>query len=60
LKYYASCPVCGYRLFKSDEGTQVEIQCPKCKEEVIFTVTKTRITIDRPQKEKASSTSTEQ
>ena len=54
MKYYATCPICGYRLFKAEEGTQVEIQCPKCKVEVIFNVTKTRFTIDKPYREKTA------
>ena len=27
---YAMCPKCGRRLCKGENGTQVEMECPKC------------------------------
>ena len=29
---YAMCPKCGRRLCKDENGTKVEIECPKCGE----------------------------
>ena len=29
---YAMCPKCGRRLCKGENGTKVEIECPKCGE----------------------------
>lgn len=39
-KYFAVCPLCGYKLLKGSEGTQVEMMCPKCHEEVIVNINK--------------------
>ena len=40
VKYFAVCPLCGYKLLKGAEGTQVEMMCPKCHEEVMVTINK--------------------
>lgn len=32
LMKYAMCPKCGRRLCKGENGTKVEIECPKCGE----------------------------
>lgn len=40
IKYFAVCPLCGYKLLKGAEGTQVEMMCPKCHEEVMVTINK--------------------
>lgn len=29
--YYATCPVCAYKLCKGVNGTRVDIICPRCK-----------------------------
>ena len=29
---YAMCPKCGRRLCKGENGTKVEMECPKCGE----------------------------
>ncbi len=31
MKLYASCPFCGYKMFKAEPKSDVEIICPKCK-----------------------------
>ena len=40
VKYFAVCPLCGYKLLKGAEGTRVEMMCPKCHEEVTVTINK--------------------
>jgi len=40
MKYFAVCPLCGKKLCKAEEGSQVEVQCPVCKQEVEVIVTK--------------------
>jgi phage FluMu protein Com len=40
VKYFAVCPLCGYKLLKGAEGTRVEMMCPKCHEEVVVTINK--------------------
>lgn len=30
MKLYVSCPVCGRRLCKADNGSEIEIICPHC------------------------------
>jgi len=34
MTYYTVCPVCGYKLLKAGEGSNVEIVCPKCSEKM--------------------------
>lgn len=29
--YYVVCPICGYKLLKAANGSNIEIYCPKCK-----------------------------
>ncbi len=31
VRYLASCPICGARLFKGIPGSVNEVFCPKCK-----------------------------
>lgn len=35
-KYIISCPKCGKSLFKCMQGSQIEVQCPKCQCELII------------------------
>ena len=35
---YVMCPECGRRLCKGENGTKVEIECPKCGKIVIVTI----------------------
>lgn len=32
--YFTVCPNCGYKLFKAETGTKIEMFCPKCKEKL--------------------------
>ena len=38
MKYFAVCPLCRYKLLKGAEGSQVEMICPKCHEDVEVTI----------------------
>ena len=30
MEYYAACPICGHKLLKGNNGTNVEVPCRKC------------------------------
>lgn len=30
MKFYAACPICGYKLCKGEDGSNVDILCPRC------------------------------
>ena len=30
MKMYASCPICGHKLCKGENGSEVDILCPRC------------------------------
>jgi len=30
VKYIVTCPYCGYRLLRAEEGTILEMECHKC------------------------------
>ncbi len=30
MKMYASCPICGHKLCKAENGSDVDILCPRC------------------------------
>ena len=30
MKLYAACPICGYKLCKGEDGSNVDILCPRC------------------------------
>lgn len=36
--YYTICPHCGYKLLKAENGTKIELFCPKCKEKLSIAV----------------------
>lgn len=36
--YYTICPQCGYKLLRAENGTKVELYCPKCKEKLCVIV----------------------
>ena len=38
---YAMCPKCGRRLCKGENGTKVEMECPKCGEFASVIITNT-------------------
>ncbi len=38
MRLYAVCPICGHKLLKGGDGTNVEILCPKCGNKIIVIV----------------------
>lgn len=38
MKKFITCPECGYKLFKAEEGADVELTCPNCKERLEITI----------------------
>lgn len=47
MKYIVTCPFCGYRLLRAEEGSLVEMYCAKCKEEVEVTVAADSVHVGR-------------
>lgn len=39
MKFYASCPVCGYKLCKGESGSEVDILCSRCGKLVRIVIT---------------------
>lgn len=39
MKFYASCPICGYKLCKGESGSDVDILCPRCGKLVRVVIT---------------------
>ena len=44
MKMYASCPKCGYKLCKSESGSDADILCPRCGKLVRVVITETNTT----------------
>ena len=36
--YYTVCPICGYKLCKAGEGSNIEIICPKCGDKMTIEI----------------------
>ena len=45
MNYYTVCPICGYKLLKAGDGSNIEITCPKCNEKMIIEIKDEKITI---------------
>ena len=45
--YYAICPLCGKILFRCESGSKIEVQCPKCHENVRVEVTKESVLLSK-------------
>ena len=45
MNYYTVCPVCGYKLLKAGDGSNIEILCPKCGEKTTIEIKDGKITI---------------
>lgn len=55
MKFYVSCPICGYKLLKCESGSDVDIICPRCSKLIQITVTDKgicAIPTEAPNKEK--------
>lgn len=45
MKLYATCPKCGKKFCRAKEGSEIEMQCPSCKEQVVVVVTDGAVTV---------------
>lgn len=45
--YYAVCPLCGKILFRCESGSKIEVQCPKCHENVRVEATKESVLLSK-------------
>ena len=43
MKLYAACPICGYKLCKGENGSDVDILCPRCERLIRVVVTEKEI-----------------
>ena len=43
MKLYAACPICGYKLCKGENGSDVDILCPRCERLIRVVVTENGI-----------------
>ncbi len=50
---YIVCPECGYKLFKTGDGSNVEIYCPKCKAKLQIEIKDGKIIIQKVLSDKA-------
>lgn len=50
MKMYASCPICGYKLCKSESGSDADILCPRCGKLVRVIITETNTNCTPPEK----------
>lgn len=46
MKLFATCPECGYRLGRSEDGTMTEVICPKCSALVCYEVNDGKVTVE--------------
>lgn len=55
MKLYACCPICAHKLCKGDNGSTVEIYCPRCSHIIRseFSETKVVISVLESQKKKS-------
>jgi len=42
---YTVCFNCGHKLLKADDGSNIEIQCPKCNEKLLINVSSGKIVV---------------
>jgi len=47
MTYYTVCPVCGYKLLKAGEGSNIEMLCPKCSEKMHIEIKDGKVVILR-------------
>lgn len=46
MKLFATCPECGYKLGRSEDGTVTEVFCPKCSALVRYEITDGKVTAE--------------
>jgi phage FluMu protein Com len=56
MKYYIACGVCGHKLFKAGDGSNIEIICPKCNEKLNIEVKDGKIMLLRTAPNKTNAT----
>lgn len=56
MNYYTVCPACGYKLLKAGEGSNIEINCPKCGEKMTIEIKDGKILVQRILSNKAEVT----
>lgn len=44
MKLYASCPICAHKLLKGENGTFVEVLCPRCSYLIRITIKDRQVT----------------
>ena len=52
MKYCVACPHCGQELLKAENGSLIEVSCPKCATDLKIEVENDRITIQKVLSEK--------
>lgn len=45
MKLYACCPICGHKLLKGENGTFVELRCPRCSNFVRITIKEQQVSV---------------
>lgn len=44
MKLYACCPICAHKLLKCENGTFVEVLCPRCSYLIRITIKDRQVT----------------
>lgn len=47
-----SCPYCGQRLCKAEEGSKIVMQCPKCREDLDLVVAEQTVRVGKTKRNK--------
>lgn len=47
MKSYITCPVCGTKFGKAEEVKDLDLQCPRCRENLIVNVTSIGVAIHK-------------
>lgn len=46
MKLITTCPECGYKLGRSEGGTNTELKCPKCGAQLHYEILNDTVTIE--------------
>ena len=52
MSLIVTCPYCGQKLCRAEEGSKLIMQCPKCKEDLDLTVIEETVRIGKIKKPK--------
>ena len=47
MKSYITCPVCGIKFGKAEEVKDLDLQCPRCRENLIVNVSSVGVAIHK-------------